>query len=626
PVIRYPLYADKLYSISGDLYLQGSNYGSRIINSILNWDIAFEWGNHAQAGYSTHEDSTNAATAVLSTRTITIDEMTGSLSSNLMFNTGYGPRISGLESRTNDLNSAVSHILDTNTNPHHVTATQIGAATPEDATNAATSVVSFWVPTWWSTESALFVPYNGATKTLNLGNNDFVTSNNVHVGNDLFVDGHAEIDGRINLLGTGRYIDGIAALTSLQLSELPTSTLAVPGATLYTVSRNSVDESIFTSDSHLTQATNQIYSDFSEEILARIDGDLKGSNFVIETAGSLVPNARTITIDNSSGSLSSNLIFNTGYESRISALENAPESGGTIASVYSPISNVATGTTVSVTVSSTQQIYSVVTDSRILLFTNNLSSVILNGSSNINWDVWINFRTWASIGGEELYMDDAVPYVVPSVGWATNIRWADDTPEISTTGCYHFAFSTVDGRRIYGRQIFPTPQKWQRLVFHFAPNATYYDGWTGGGWDNPAITNYAKFYDSFPNSQYKVLKFSFWRWANDAQGKYAIAYQTDGQITPTYATNTVIWAEDFGYRNVGYFPHWRSMWHKDRQAIGTHALWEGVALRGNFVMWYLGYSSANVMTRFYFQENSERPMNELEREQYDAGVRLPAGR
>ncbi|MFA6679967.1 MAG: leucine-rich repeat domain-containing protein [Candidatus Methanomethylophilaceae archaeon] len=403
PVIRYPLYADKLYSISGDLYLQGSNYGSRIINSILNWDIAFEWGNHAQAGYSIHEDSTNAATAVLSTRTITIDEMTGSLSSNL--------------------------------------------------------------------------------------------------------------------------------------------------------------------------------------------------------------------------------IFNTGYESRISALENAPESGGTIASVYSPISNVATGTTVSVTVSSTQQIYSVVTDSRILLFTNNLSSVVFSGTSNISWDVWIDFRTWLSIGGEEAWAADSRPYVVPSVGWANNIRWADgDVPEISTTGRYHFAFSTVDGSRVNGRQIYPTAQKWQRLVFQYALAATYADGWAYAQWNNPEITNYAKLFDSLPASQYKILKFAFWRWANAAQSKYAVAYQNDGQITPTYSTNTVIWSEAFGYRALGYYPQWRSMWHRDPQMVGTHITGEEINLRGNFVLWYLGYAEAAAMNRIYFYENAERPMNELEREQYDAGVRLPAGR
>jgi len=361
------------------------------------------------------------------------------------------------------------------------------------------------------------------------------------------------------------------------------------------------------------------------------------------------PATRTITLDGMAGSLSSNLVFSTGYGPRLTALEGATDIGATNAvingvlqsydpstriitatveapTVYTPISNVATGATVTVNVSPTQQIYSVATDARITLLTNDLSSVVIGGASNVSWDVWVDFRTWESIGGEELYMADYKPYIVPSVGWASNVHWADDLPEISTTGCYHFAFSTLDGKRILGRQTWPTPQKWQLLPFFSAVAANFSDGWTFGEWNNAAITNYAKFYDCFPCCQYKVLRFAFWRWANDAQGKYAIAYQNDGQITPTYATNTVIWAENFALRSTGYFPHWRTMWHKDAQAFGTHTLGQDVAQRSNFVMWYLGYAEANKMNRFYFQENSERPMNELEREQYDAGVRLPAGR
>lgn len=87
------------------------------------------------------------------------------------------------------------------------------------------------------------IPYTGATGDVDIGTHS-LTAGDVTVQNDLAVGGHAEIDGRIDLLGSGRYISGLAPLDS---GTWPTSTRAVSGEFLYGTVRGAVDEAVFIS-------------------------------------------------------------------------------------------------------------------------------------------------------------------------------------------------------------------------------------------------------------------------------------------------------------------------------------------------------------------------------------------
>jgi hypothetical protein len=99
---------------------------------------------------------------------------------------------------------------------------------------------------------------------------------------------------------------------------------------------------------------------------------------------------------------------------------------------------------ITVTPTYQRKIYDVDASVPITLFTNNLSSVALNGTTNIEWVTRINYTVTNAL----------------STVWESRIEWINGTPDLTVTGRYEFAFSTSDGVKIQGRQVYPTVYNW----------------------------------------------------------------------------------------------------------------------------------------------------------------------
>lgn len=140
------------------------------------WSAAFAWGPHFAAGYLLPADITGLATT---------QQVAAAVSP-------LGPRIAALEGGTNAWQTAYGwgdHALAGYLLPADIA----GLATTQQVAEAVAAIP---VP-----DLSGLVPYTGATADLDLGDND------------LIVGGHLEVDGRINLLGSGRYIDGLALIS-----------------------------------------------------------------------------------------------------------------------------------------------------------------------------------------------------------------------------------------------------------------------------------------------------------------------------------------------------------------------------------------------------------------------------
>jgi hypothetical protein len=132
-----------------------------------------------------------------------------------------------------------------------------------------------------------------------------------------------------------------------------------------------------------------------------------------------------------------------------SRVVNAITNVSNLALVATPISNLSTGATVTVTPTYQKKIYDVDASVPITLFTNNLSSVALNGTTNIEWTTRINYTSTNAL----------------STAWESRIEWINGTPDLTVTGRYEFAFSTSDGVKIQGRQVYPTVYEWSAIGY-----------------------------------------------------------------------------------------------------------------------------------------------------------------
>jgi hypothetical protein len=152
------------------------------------------------------------------------------------------------------------------------------------------------------------------------------------------------------------------------------------------------------------------------------------------------------------GTLSANLFSGNG-----ASLTNLPPSAITgltsaLATplAYTPISTTAGGTTFTANVTSARSIYDF-TASAVNVYTNNLSALSLNGTTNYAWTARINYTDTNAL----------------STTWDSRIEWvglASTTPDLTVTGRYEFAFSTSDGVTIQGRQVYPSVYQYSSLT------------------------------------------------------------------------------------------------------------------------------------------------------------------
>jgi len=130
-----------------------------------------------------------------------------------------------------------------------------------------------------------------------------------------------------------------------------------------------------------------------------------------------------------------------------SRVVNAVTNVSNLALVATPISTLSTGATVTITPTYQQKVYEVTASASTTTLTNDFSALNLNGTTNISYTVGITYPTTNTL----------------STVWDSRIEWiglASTTPDLTVTGRYEFAFSTSDGVKIQGRQVYPTVYGW----------------------------------------------------------------------------------------------------------------------------------------------------------------------
>lgn len=149
---------------------------------------------------------------------------------------------------------------------------------------------------------------------------------------------------------------------------------------------------------------------------------------------------------NSLGSLSvSNVYSHDVY------VDDIPASWSTspiIPSLYKNITDLgAPASPVIVNLTPAQTIYKVEV-SAVNTLSNNFSGISFSTARNVEWETWINYTTTNSL----------------STTWPANIEWLSGVPELTVTGQYKFAFSTIDGVNVQAKQIYPTSYSYSQLL------------------------------------------------------------------------------------------------------------------------------------------------------------------
>jgi hypothetical protein len=136
---------------------------------------------------------------------------------------------------------------------------------------------------------------------------------------------------------------------------------------------------------------------------------------------------------------------------RTNVWNSAAAGGVTNVILSTPISTLSTGAVVTVTPSQSKRIYQVSASSPITL-TNDLTQLAANCTTNYEWETWINYTDTNAL----------------STVWDSRIAWQQQTPDLTVTGLYKFAFSTACGTNIAGRQSYPTVYKTQKIPVGYA--------------------------------------------------------------------------------------------------------------------------------------------------------------
>ncbi len=109
------------------------------------------------------------------------------------------------------------------------------------------------------------------------------------------------------------------------------------------------------------------------------------------------------------------------------------------ATIYSDISAAAAATAVIV---SNTPIYTLSISSASVI-SNDTSALVFDGNA-ARWELWVDFAATAALGST----------------FAANMDFVGCEPELTVTGCYKFAVSTVDGITMQARQTYPTRYEW----------------------------------------------------------------------------------------------------------------------------------------------------------------------
>jgi hypothetical protein len=266
--------------------------------------------------------------------------------------------------------------------------------------------------------------------------------------------------------------------------------------------------------------------------------------------------------------------------------------GGITNVIFStPISTLTTGAVVTVTPSQSRRIYQVEASVPITL-TNNLTALGANCTTNYEWETWINYTDTNAL----------------STVWDSRIAWQQQTPDLTVTGQYRFAFSTACGTNISGRQIYPTVYPWvnPECVLLSANFNQYPITLTGAG----ANTN-AFYCVKISKNSYEIFKFLLY------------GYGLTNAITLTNARR--IFNIDHVYGSeLSVPPNVATTYAPTKTLIIMSGTEAGDGFAGT--TYNYGYAAGFRLRKpgpgdIYIQTSHRRPANELEINAYNAGWR-----
>lgn len=189
---------------------------------------------------------------------------------------------------------------------------------------------------------------------------------------------------------------------------------------------------------------------------------------------------------------------------------------GSTQDIYTPITNlpiVVSGATNVVTITADKRIYLITATNTFNAMTNVFNGVTIGGS-NVAWELWVDFTN-------------------PN---GTNMTWCPcmtfdlGVPEISVTGIYKFACSTIDGIKANVRQVYPTVWPWTWTIFGSKNNNL---GASPSLFIEASNTDSTNNYNiaTQPADVYNYVRCRYWYYTYDA----------------TAATNPTIWLAGYSY-------------------------------------------------------------------------------
>ena len=186
-----------------------------------------------------------------------------------------------------------------------------------------------------------------------------------------------------------------------------------------------------------------------------------------------------------------------------------PSGGVASASIATPI----TYATAPVAVTSTQALYWVDLSSASTV-SNTFAGLTFDGSTRYEWREVVNIVSNAG----------------RTVTWDARRTWLDGVPDLTVTGRYEFALSTVDGIRVRAKQTWPECCGWSTIL---PQRATGLD--TGMGWPSfTTATNSSRAIAYAPIGEWTVIRLDLkWIKSNVVYEILTPAYSKVGQTVPT---------------------------------------------------------------------------------------------
>lgn len=216
-----------------------------------------------------------------------------------------------------------------------------------------------------------------------------------------------------------------------------------------------------------------------------------------------------------------------------------PEAGGGT-TIYSAVTNlplVASGETNRVTLYSDRSVYVVTATNAVNALTNINGNLVLTGNK-ADWELWVNFTNPAGT----------------NMLWCPCMRF-DIAPEITVTGLYKFACSTLDGATVSVKQIYPTVIEAPAATRSGSPVTPVAAVATGTPWTVVTVTPTNRIYRVALASPAQITNaydgISF-NGSSDVSHELWLDFQTTNALSTVFATN-ITFSENNSFTVTGLY-------------------------------------------------------------------------